>query len=103
MTVTTDNGYEVNEDLRGFNLMNLPLETLLHVIEFLPMEDIVNFAFVCRKAFQATKGLTWEHLSFLDGRYWLKDVEYLCNRAQATCQSLTVSANFRLVLLNARP
>jgi hypothetical protein len=78
----------VNEDLRGFNLMKLPIETLHHVLSFLSIEDVMNFAFVSRQAFEVAKGLTWVELDFRRGDYWLEDVVNLCQRAQSTCRSL---------------
>ncbi len=52
--------------------------------------DIVNFAFVCRRTFEVAKGLTWDNLDFSHGDYWFKDVANLCDRAKATCQSVVL-------------
>ncbi len=90
-----DSEFAVNQDLRGFNLMTLPVEILRHVLSFLPMEVVVNFAFVSRQSFEVAKGLTWECLDFSLGNYWLKDVVNFCDRAQATCQSLILPSCFR--------
>jgi hypothetical protein len=95
MTISADCGFAVNEDLRGFNLMNLPLEILHHVLSFLFMEDIVNFAFVSRQAFNLSRTLAWEELDFSDGHYWLKDMVFLGDRAQVTCRSLTLPDCFK--------
>ncbi len=80
--------FALNQALRGLNLMTLPLEVLRHVLSFLSVEDVVKFAFVCRQAFEVAKGLSWDCLNFLGGCYWLKDVVNLCDRAEATCQTL---------------
>jgi hypothetical protein len=90
LSITVDGEFAVNSDLRGFNLMALPVEALHHVMAFLPMTDVVNFAFVSRRAFDVVKGLAWKELDFSDGHHWLKDVVNLGNRAQATCRSLTL-------------
>jgi hypothetical protein len=94
MIITVDKGAAAEDDPRGLNLMELPLETLLHVLSFLPMDDILEFAFVCRRAFEVAKCLTWERLHFSSGHYWLEDVVNFCNRAQPTCQSLELPTNF---------
>jgi hypothetical protein len=84
----------LGEELRGgFNLMSLPLETLHRVLSFLPIGDVVNFAFVCQQAFDVSKELAWEELDFSTGHFWLEDVKNLSNRSQATCQTLTVPAS----------
>jgi hypothetical protein len=89
MNVTWDSGAATKEDhLRGCNLMMLPLETLHHVLSFLSTGEILSFAFVCRRAFEVAKGLTWERLDLSVGSYWLKDVDNLCDRAQTTCRNL---------------
>jgi hypothetical protein len=95
MSIAVDKEYAVKGCLPGFNLMNLPLETLHHVLSFLPVKDVVNFAFVSQRAFQVAKGLTWEELDFTPGNFWLEDVEFLCARAQATCRSLVLPQKCR--------
>jgi hypothetical protein len=90
MSIIVDNELAVKDNLQAFNLMNLPLETLHHVLSFLTMKDVVNFAFVCQRAFQAAKALTWDNLDFTPGDYWPEDVENFCVRSQATCQSLVL-------------
>ncbi len=93
MSITLDHEFKVNEDLRGLNLMNLPLESLHHVLSFMSIQDVINFAFVSWNAFQVAKGHTWTHLDFTGERCWLKDVVNLGNRAQASCRSLTLPVN----------
>jgi hypothetical protein len=90
MSIAVDDGFTVREDLRGFNLMKLPPQTLHHVLSFLSLEDVVNFAFVSRRAFEVAKALTWEELDFSGGDYWHEDVANLCDRAQASCRMLTL-------------
>ncbi len=91
MTITKDDAFTVMDDLRGFNLMNLPLETLHHVLSFVSMKNIFKFAFVCRQAFVVAKALKWVNLDFSSLRNcWPKDVAYLSDRAQATCQRLAL-------------
>jgi hypothetical protein len=88
MSIAIDHGFTVRENLRGFNLMNIPLEALRHVLSFLPLQDVVQFAFVSRQAFEVAKGLTWKELDFSEGNYWLEDLVNFCDRAQATCRRL---------------
>jgi hypothetical protein len=97
MSVATENSFTVDEDspLRRFNLMSLPLETLHHVLSFLPMDDIVKFGFVCRRAFEVAKAFTWDYLDFSCGTYWLDDIWSLCDRAQTTCRKMIAPVDFR--------
>jgi hypothetical protein len=91
MSIAMDTGLTTtNEGTEVFDLLNLPLETQHYVLSFLRMNDIVNFAFVCRRTFEVAKGLTWDNLDFSHGDYWFKDVANLCDRAKATCQSVVL-------------
>jgi hypothetical protein len=55
MRITLDEAFAVNDQLRGFNLMDLPAETLHKILSFLPMHEIVYFACVCQRVSEPSK------------------------------------------------